>query len=674
MPAEQRAAVDNLLRHGDTIVLRVGEITTLMHEVAELGSGDQLDALTRSYASGHDRAQARAGRFQTALFAVAILLTAFLAGLFGRLEVTRRSLARANREITERYQAQLLAEKQLLLHATAFRSGHDGITLTDAQGNIVDVNPAFTRITGWERDEVLGLNPRVLQSGKHDPAFYSAMWKSITESGSWKGEIWNRNKSGDIYPELLSISAVRAHSGELTNYVAVFSDIGPIKKQESQLKKMAYFDALTELPNRVLLVDRLLLGMAQSRRSQTVMAVCYLDLDGFKAINDAWGHEYGDRVLIEMARRMGSVLRGGDTLARLGGDEFVVLLMGLNDAQECREAVSRLLHQIAMPLALISDAPSLSASVGVALFPQDDENPDILLRHADQAMYRSKQSGKNMLSIFDPEEDRSNRNRHDRAARVRQALEGGELRLYYQPKVDMRRGCVTGMEALLRWQHPERGILGPLEFLPLVENDDLIIDIGDWVIQTALEQLLQWDADGLDLQVSVNVAARQLQSADFSAKLKKMHAAFPHCLHRLELEILETAALEDIVKTARIIEECRVLGVGFALDDFGTGYSSLTYLRRLPVRTLKIDQSFVREILNDPSNLLIVQAVIGLADAFQLQVIAEGVESVAHGQRLLQLRCHHAQGYGISRPMPAALVADWVRQWKPDPAWSASLP
>ncbi|RFO96801.1 hypothetical protein DIC66_11835 [Rhodoferax lacus] len=285
-------------------------------------------------------------------------------------------------------------------------------------------------------------------------------------------------------------------------------------------------------------------------------------------------------------------------------------------------------------------------------------------------MYRSKLGGKNMLSIFDAEEDRSSRSRHDRLARMRQALDGGELRLFYQPKVDMRQGRVTGMEALLRWQHPERGLLGPLDFLPLVDNDDLIIDIGDWVIHTAMQQIALWNAAGLDLQVSVNVAARQLQRADFTDKLRGLQAAYPHCLQHLELEILETTALEDIVKTARVIEECLALGVGSSLDDFGTGYSSLTYLRRLPVKTLKIDQSFVREILNDPSNLLIVQGVIGLAHAFQLQVIAEGVETEEHGRQLLQLKCDHAQGYGIARPMPAAQVPDWIHQWRPPLSWN----
>ena len=663
--------VHNLQVHGDHIVASMRQISDLMHEVAELGSNEKIEDLNNRYAAGYDRALSHARRFQTALFCLAVLLTTYMARLFVRLDSTRRNLARANQEISARLQAQLEAEKQLQLHATAFRSGHDGITLTDASGTIVDVNPAFTRITGWERDEVVGHNPRLLKSGVQDESFYAAMWQSIRENGSWKGEIWNRNKSGDIYPELLSISAVRGANGEVSNYVAVFSDIGPIKKQESQLKQMAYFDALTGLPNRVLLVDRLLQGMAQSRRAKTLMAVCYLDLDGFKAINDTLGHDQGDRVLVEMGRRVASVLRGGDTVARLGGDEFVVLLMGLADATECREAVARMLDQIAMPLTMLPGSPHVSASVGATLFPLDDENPDTLLRHADQAMYRSKLAGKNMLSLFDTEEDRSSRSHHDRLARMRQALDEGELLLYYQPKVDMRRGRVTGMEALLRWQHPEHGLLGPMEFLPPIENDDLIVDIGDWVMRQALQQINAWNAAGLRLQVSVNVAARQLQADNFSDKLAQAQAHCPDCLQQLELEILETAALEDMVKTARVIEECRALGVGFALDDFGTGYSSLTYLRRLPVKTLKIDQSFVREILNDPSNQLIVQAVIGLANAFQLHVIAEGVESVAHGRLLLQLECDHAQGYGISRPMPGAAVADWVRDWRADPSWAS---
>ncbi|MFH1659217.1 MAG: EAL domain-containing protein [Pseudomonadota bacterium] len=667
--APQKHLIDNIIRHGDSIGKRLGALDVLMAEIADLHSNSLLEKLTHDYADGHARAHHAATRYRMALYALAILLTAFLAFLFFRLDQARGSLAKANRELGDRYAAQLAVEKQLTLHATAFRSAHDGITLTDAAGNILDVNPAFTRITGWERSEVIGRNPRVLKSGRHDREFYEAMWKSINETDSWRGEIWNRNKYGEIYPELLSISAVRESDGKLTNYVAVFSDIGRLKAQESQLTQMAYYDPLTELPNRTLLADRLVQGIAQTRRTASLMAICYLDLDGFKPVNDTWGHGAGDMVLIEIANRMRQIMRGGDTVARLGGDEFVLLLLGFVSEAECHEAIRRLQAQIALPLTVLPEPVSISASVGVTLFPQDDQDPDTLLRHADQAMYRAKQAGKNCYQIFDAEQDRHTRSRRDHVNRIRQALDEHEFVLFYQPKVNMRQGKVTGAEALIRWNHPERGILAPSEFLPLINDDVMVKLIGDWVIEAVLAQMEVWHQEGLDLTVSVNVASKQLQAPEFVEKLKAALFVHPDVAHLLEMEILETAALEDVAKTSRVIDECRALGVRFSLDDFGTGYSSLTYLKRLPAEIIKIDQSFVREILSDYNNLVIVQGVISLASAFQREIIAEGVETIEHGRLLLQLNCDHAQGYGIAKPMPAEKIVEWVREWQPDPLW-----
>jgi len=669
--APEKPLVDHIARHGDVILLRLQTLNTLMQEIGGLHSSDQIEKLAREYTEGHARAQTTASHYRTALYGLAILLTAFLALLFFRLDLARRSLATAHHELEARYAAQLATEKQLVLHATAFHSAHDGITLTDASGNILDVNPAFSRITGWERSEVIGHNPRVLKSGRHDREFYEAMWKSINETDSWRGEIWNRNKYGEIYPELLSISAVRDSAGTLTNYVAVFSDIGRLKAQEKQLTQMAYYDSLTDLPNRTLLADRLIQGIAQTTRSGSLMAICYLDLDGFKPINDTWGHSAGDRVLIEIANRLRQIMRGGDTVARLGGDEFVLLLLGFTDQSECEEAIKRLLREIALPLAVLPEPVSISASVGVTYFPLDNEDPDTLLRHADQAMYRAKQAGKNCHLVFDAEQDRHTRSRHDHVNRIRQALENQEFVLYYQPKVNMRQGKVIGAEALIRWRHPERGVVAPSEFLPLINDDELVKLIGDWVIEAVLAQMEIWKAAGLELPISVNVAGKQLQAPEFVEKLKAALFVHPDVAHLLEMEILETTALEDVAKTSRVIEECRSLGVRFSLDDFGTGYSSLTYLKRLPAETIKIDQSFVREILSDYNNLVIVQGVISLAGAFQRQIIAEGVETIEHGRLLLQLNCDQAQGYGISKPMPAESIANWVRQWQPDPSWEA---
>jgi len=663
LPPAWRARLDNLTLHGTLIVRRLEELDRLTEEIFALDTGAALATLQRMYVQGHGNAAVAANRYRTLLYVLAVLLAVYLAWTVSRLE-------RAHREVSERHAAQMAAEKQIRLHATAFRNAHDGLALTDATGNILDVNPAFSRITGWERSEVIGRNPRILKSGRHDHEFYAAMWRSLAETGSWRGEIWNRHKCGEICPELLSISAVRDEaSGELTNYVAVFTDISRIKAQERQLSRMAYYDALTELPNRTLLADRLVHGIAQCRRAGGLLAVCYLDLDGFKPINDTWGHDAGDRVLVEVSRRLKEGLRGGDTVARLGGDEFV-LLLGLADLEECEVVLQRILGEIARPLSVLPEPRSLSASIGVALFPHDDSDPDTLLRHADQAMYQVKQEGKSGYRVFDAERDRSLRSRQDQVMRIRQALEDHELELYYQPKVDMRAGKVLGAEALLRWRHPEKGLLPPTDFLPLIEDGELIKAVGDWVIESALTQMDRWHAEGLDIDVSVNVAARQLQAQGFVEKLKAALFLHPESASRLELEVLETAALEDIAQTSHIIDECRAIGVRFSLDDFGTGYSSLAYLKRLPVETIKIDQSFVREMLNDRDSLAIVHGVLSLADAFQRQAVAEGVETPEHGRLLLQLDCDVAQGYGIARPMPADDIAGWVRQWRPDPAWS----
>lgn len=669
--AQQHSPITHLIRHGDVIAERLSELDQLTHAIFALHSVGQLEAFNRAYAEGHAAALDTAARYRKLMYALGMLLAGLFAWSLLRLGKAGRSLARSNAELATRYAAQLAAEEGLRLHATAFRNAHDGITLTDAVGKILDVNPAFSRITGYERDEVIGRNPRVLKSGRHDAEFYAAMWRSLNETGNWRGEIWNRNKYGEIYPELLSISAVRDSDQRVVNYVAVFADISRLKAQEKQLKQMAYYDALTDLPNRVLLADRLVQGIQQTRRAQTLMAVCYLDLDGFKSVNDSLGHEAGDRLLVEMAARLKTALRGGDTVARLGGDEFVLLLVGLESVEECGLALERLLNAITQPI-LIEDQPvTVSASIGVALFPQDDSDADTLMRHADQAMYQAKQAGKNRYHIFDVAQDHSARTRQHRLTELRHALEQGEYVLHYQPKVNMRLGTVVGAEALIRWNHPERGLVPPGEFLPLVENDDLIREIGDWVIATALAQMASWQAAGLVLPVSVNVAGRQLQDPDFGEGLKRMLNAHPAVAGQLELEVLETTAIEDIAMISRVIEECRALGVAFALDDFGTGYSSLTYLKRLPVKTIKIDQSFVRDMLNDANNLVIVQGVIGLTHAFQRQAIAEGVETSEHGRLLIQLDCDLAQGYGIARPMPAEAVLEWTQNWRPAPQWQA---
>jgi diguanylate cyclase (GGDEF)-like protein len=399
--------------------------------------------------------------------------------------------------------------------------------------------------------------------------------------------------------------------------------------------------------------------------------VVYLDLDGFKAVNDTHGHEEGDQLLITLTARMKQTLREGDTLARIGGDEFVAVLGDLEDVNASVPMLSRLLSAAAQPVTVNGAVLQVSASVGVTSYPQaQDVEADQLIRQADQAMYQAKLAGKNRYSFFDAEQDSGIRSLHQVIERIRQGLASDEFVLYYQPKVNMRTGAVVGAEALIRWQCPGAGLLAPGRFLPTIENHPLAVELGQWVIDAAVAQMEAWQAQGLSLPVSVNVGARQLQHADFVLQLQNSLAAHPGVAPvGLEIEILETSALEDLVRVSQVIEACRELGVTFAMDDFGTGYSSLTYLRRLRVNLLKIDQSFVHDMLDDADDLAILQGVIGLARAFGREVIAEGVETVAHGVLLLQLGCELAQGYCIARPMPACEVAAWLRDWKPDPAW-----
>ena len=566
------------------------------------------------------------------------------------------------------------ADERLRLAASVFEQAQESIMITDASGTIVEVNHSFTAATGYSRAEAVGRKPNLLKSGREDSDYYERMWQSLVRDGVWRGEIWNRKKSGEEYAELLAISSVKDAGGEVTHYVGVSSDITMIKEHQKRLEHLAHYDALTQLPNRVLLADRMQLALAQAQRSGKLLAVGYLDLDDFKPINDSLGHEAGDQMLIEVAQRLRSCMRSGDTVSRFGGDEFALLLTDIDNVDEAERAASRILAALSAPFTLRGQVVNISASIGLTLYPHDGASPDTLLRHADQAMYLAKQAGRNRYHLYDAENDRRARAHREALERIELALEQNEFRLHFQPKVDIRHGRVVGAEALIRWQHPERGLLPPAEFLPVVEDTDFSLTLGDWVICEALHHMEDWIRRGIDLHVSVNISARQLQNPRFAQRLSELLAAHPRVEPKqLELEILETAALEDINRANTIIEECNRLGVSFALDDFGTGYSSLTYLKRLPARILKIDQSFVRYMLEDPEDLAIVEGVIGLTNAFRREVIAEGVETPQHGMLLMQLGCNLAQGYGIARPMPAEDIPAWVTDYRPDPELSNAL-
>jgi diguanylate cyclase (GGDEF)-like protein/PAS domain S-box-containing protein len=571
-------------------------------------------------------------------------------------------------DITERRKT----EEKLRLAASVFTHAREGILITRADGAIIEVNEMFCQITGYSREEVVGRNPRLLNSGHHDKEFYEKMWRTLLESGHWSGEIWNRNKDGRIYAEMLTISAVHDERNEVQQYVALFSDITTFKDHERQLEHYAHHDMLTGLPNRVLLGDRLNQAIAHSNRRRKQVVVAYLDLDGFKEVNDTHGHEAGDQLLAVVAGRMKAVLREGDTLARMGGDEFIAVLLDLESTESSLPLLTRLLRAASQPVLVGKYQLKVTASIGVTTYPQvETADADLLLRQADQAMYQAKLAGKNRYYIFNFKQDRNARNRQVDINRIRQGISNQEFVLYYQPKVNMCKGTVVGAEALIRWQHPERGLMPPGSFLPVIEDHPVAIVLGEWVIDTALTQMERWQAAGLNIPVSVNVGARQLQEPDFADRLAALLVAHPHVKpSSLELEIVETSALEEMDQVSQMLEGCRELGVMFALDDFGTGYSSLSYLKQLPADVLKIDQSFVRNILEDPEDLTILEGVLGLATAFRRSFIAEGVETAEQGLMLLRMGCELAQGFGIARPMPAEDFPHWAATWKPDPRWA----
>ncbi|MDB5817236.1 MAG: hypothetical protein JWQ11_876, partial [Rhizobacter sp.] len=485
-------------------------------------------------------------------------------------------------DITERR----TAEERQRLSASLFQHLHEGLLVTDAEHRVLDVNPTFTQITGWSREEMLGLVPALLRAavpGTQAATAQAEMWSSVEASGTWRGEVTERRRSGEPCVLHLTISSVLGPEGDVRYHVLVISDITQARLQREQLERQAHFDELTQLPNRLRLAQLLSQAMADADREGHLLTVCYLDLDHFKPVNDHYGHAEGDRLLVELADRLRGSMRnwpsGADVSARLGGDEFVLLLRA-RTMDESRLAVERVLRLISLPYALADGEPvPVTASIGATIYPLDPSDADTLLRHADHAMYGAKQTGRNGYLFFDPEHDRRTEERFEALSRVQDALEAGQFRLFFQPKVDLKAGVVLGVEALLRWQHPEQGLIQPAQFLPLIEHTGLSERVGDWVLRQGIGQLAEWQQAGLDISVSVNVSARHLQDPGFAHRLASLLSAHPSSVARaLELEVLETAALVDIHYTSNLMEQCKTLGVRFALDDFGTGSSTLPYL------------------------------------------------------------------------------------------------
>jgi len=559
---------------------------------------------------------------------------------------------------------------------TIFDAAGDAIFIHDAgDGRVLDVNARMCEMFRCTRAQALGATTKTISAniGPFD-AEHAGAWMRKAAGGETQTFDWlARRFDGEEF--WVEVSLRLAQIGADRRIIAVVRDISERKRHQHELEFLAHHDPLTHLPNRVLLADRLQHAIAQTQRTQRLLAIAYLDLDGFKEINDGYGHKTGDRLLTLVAQRLKEQTRAGDTLSRLGGDEFVILLGDLATIEECSLTIERLLEKIAQPYQIDGHTLRISASIGLTVYPFDDADTETLLRHADQAMYLAKQGGRNRYHLFDAEHDRLAQIQQSVRTRVEAALANREFLLHYQPKVNMRTGRVVGAEALIRWQHPEQGLLPPASFLPMVEDSHFAAPLGEWVIGTALAQMESWRAAGLELGISVNISARHLQASNFAERLAALLAAHPAVPPAcLELEVVESVALEDMLYVSQVVDACHRLGVTFALDDFGTGYSSLSYFKQLRVDTLKIDQSFVRDMLEDEEDYAIVAGVIGLTHSFKRQAVAEGVENAAIGEALLALGCTFAQGYGIARPMPGSALPEWIAAWHAEPLWRPEDP
>ncbi len=552
---------------------------------------------------------------------------------------------------------------------SVFCFANEAIIITDAENRVVQVNPAFCELTGIMQGDVQGKTPETFSILPLDDSRTTRLMREELQlRDRSKSQVSYRSHDGQFYPGMMSINRVRNEHGEIDHHVIVLADLSAIPAHARHLNREVYFDALTGLPNLQLLTQLIQESIQHAEAKQLPLAVCSLDIDFFKNINDRLGACVGDSLLASFSQRISHLLFGDDVLARVGGDEFVLLLHhGVDD-----DFFEKLLASIRQPLMIDGQSIHLTASLGVTLYPNDHVQGDVLLRHANQAMYRAKQRGRDTYHFFDPHHDRLLQVRHEQRQRFVDALNHNELCLYYQPQIDMRSGNVVGVEALIRWQHPDEGLLAPGQFLPIIDTTPLEAELGEWVIEQALRQLTEWHAQGITLPINVNISPTHLLMSNFSQRLGELLARHPDVPpSMLKLEVLESAAMHDIQAALQNMSCCQELGVSFAIDDFGTGFSSLTHLRQLPVNLIKIDQSFVRDMLSDQDDMAIVESVIYMANRFKRPMLAEGVETLEHAKALMALGCELAQGYGIARPMPAKELPAWLARWPTRKDWNS---
>lgn len=553
------------------------------------------------------------------------------------------------------------AEASEQLATMVFDNCSEGMVVTDADINIIAVNPAFTKLTGYKPEDVLGKTPSILKSGRHDKKFYETMWRKIKATGHWEGEIWNRRKDGEIYAEWLTINSIYKDDGSVRRRVALFSDITSRKQNEELIWKQANFDSLTGLPNRRMFRDRLEHAIKNSSRTGHYLALMFIDLDHFKEVNDGLGHEIGDQLLKDAAERLVSCVRETDTVARLGGDEFTIILGEMTSDYNIDHVAQNVLRKIAQPFHINGNIAHISASIGTTIYPNDADTAAEMLINADQAMYYSKENGRNCASYFDAAIKLAMEHKMRLGADLRNAVAGDQFNVLYQPIIDMETGQIVKAEALVRWHHPERGLIQPVDFIPLAEEIGAILEIGAWVLRTACRQTIAWRENGLPhFKIAVNVSARQFQQLNFPEIVREALLETGLPADDLELEITEGMLMSDIGHAVDSIKVLREIGVHISEDDFGTGYSSLSYLKQFPIHTLKIDQSFIRDMASDPNDAALVSAIVAMANSLGMAVVAEGVETQEQLTMLRDKGCQQCQGFLFSKPLSVNDFASYL--------------
>lgn len=663
LPPQLTHELDNVLGHANIMVRHKQSVDSRLYEITKVATDIELERIIQIYSTGQKNAANRSNIYRVLLFVSALLLALYLTLLFIRLGRATQALSSSNRNLEQRIDELHRTQSNLKLYATLFNSAAEGMFITDANARVLVANPAFTGITGYDVEEIQMRSPSLLSSGRHAKSFYIDMWKTLEQRGKWQGEIWNRRKNGEMFPEWLSITAVYGSEDNITHYIGVFSDITERKKNEAHIQHLSLHDPLTNLPNRLLMQERLNEALSQSQRIDSHTAVLFVNLDRFRNINDTLGNELGDALLQQVAHRGQALLRDTDTVSRLGSDEFVFILPDIDQPQDAASIARKLLSSVGRPYQLGVHDITITASIGIAISETDGNTAAELLRNADAAMSRAKEDGRNNFRFYSADMNITTLGDLLLENQLRNAIKYNELELFYQPKVDAITGVMQGAEALLRWRHPEHGMLSPERFIRLAEESGLIVPIGAWVLRTACQQLRTWREAKLPIvPIAVNLSAQQLQQNDLPILVSDCLKTTDVEPNLLELELTESMLMRNAEHTINILSQLRQMGVSLSIDDFGTGYSSLSYLKQFEVNLLKIDKSFVADIQSADTGGTIAIAIIGLAHALGLKVVAEGVETDEQKRFLLNHGCDIFQGFLFSRPVPASDFAKKLKE------------